>query len=71
MPAEPLYTEAMVCFLWAHSFTDEALTPVISVNFMPLNHVGGRLVIGSSFIAGGTSYSALPQCGGPTPGQRF
>jgi fatty acid CoA ligase FadD9 len=55
-PKGAMYTEAMVCFLWAHSFTDEALTPVISVTFMPLNHVGGRLVIGSSFVAGGTSY---------------
>ena len=30
--------------------------PVLNVNFMPLNHVGGRLPLVSSFVAGGTSY---------------
>ena len=30
--------------------------PVFNVNFMPLNHLGGRLPLVSSFLAGGTSY---------------
>jgi fatty acid CoA ligase FadD9 len=29
---------------------------VLNVNFMPLNHVGGRLPIMTAFLAGGTSY---------------
>jgi fatty acid CoA ligase FadD9 len=30
--------------------------PVLNVNFMPLNHLGGRVPLASAFIAGGTSY---------------
>ena len=29
---------------------------MFNVNFMPLNHLGGRLPLVSSFLAGGTSY---------------
>ena len=55
-PKGAMYTEAMVCKLWTQSFTSQSQTPVISVNFMPLNHVGGRVALGSSFVAGGTNY---------------
>ena len=30
--------------------------PVVNVNFMPLNHLGGRIPLGTSFQAGGTSF---------------
>ncbi|CAN5583345.1 thioester reductase domain-containing protein [soil metagenome] len=55
-PKGAMYTEAMVKMMWTQSFADSARTPVINVNFMPLNHLGGRLALGSSFVAGGTSY---------------
>jgi fatty acid CoA ligase FadD9 len=55
-PKGAMYTEAMVRMMWTQSFADSARTPVINVNFMPLNHLGGRLALGSSFVAGGTSY---------------
>ena len=55
-PKGAMYTEAMVCKLWTLAFTSQSETPVISVNFMPLNHVGGRVALGSSFVAGGTNY---------------
>ena len=45
-----------MCKLWTLAFTSQSETPVINVNFMPLNHVGGRVALGSSFVAGGTSY---------------
>ena len=35
---------------------DQPTCPVFNVNFMPLNHLGGRLPLVSSFLAGGTSY---------------
>lgn len=55
-PKGAMYTEAMVKMMWTQSFADTARTPVINVNFMPLNHLGGRLALGSAFVAGGTSY---------------
>jgi fatty acid CoA ligase FadD9 len=55
-PKGAMYTEAMAKMMWTQSFADSARTPVINVNFMPLNHLGGRLALGSAFVAGGTSY---------------
>jgi len=55
-PKGAMYTEAMVSRLWMTSFVSEADTPVFGVNFMPLNHLGGRLPLVSSFRAGGTNY---------------
>jgi fatty acid CoA ligase FadD9 len=55
-PKGAMYTERMLAKLWTSSFTSTSDTPVINVNFMPLNHLGGRLPLASSFLAGGTSY---------------
>ncbi|OBA59641.1 oxidoreductase [Mycobacterium sp. 1100029.7] len=57
LPKGAMYTERMVIKLWTTElypeFTD---VPVFNVNFMPLNHVGGRIPLASAFQAGGTSY---------------
>jgi fatty acid CoA ligase FadD9 len=55
-PKGAMYTERMVTGLWTSSFVPPSETPVINVNFMPLNHIGGRLPLVSSFVAGGISY---------------
>ena len=55
-PKGAMYTEAMVSRLWTTSFVADTGAPVFAVNFMPLNHLGGRLPLVSSFRAGGTNY---------------
>jgi fatty acid CoA ligase FadD9 len=55
-PKGAMYTERMIARLWTSAFVSDADTPVINVNFMPLNHLGGRLPLVSSFLTGGTSY---------------
>ncbi|MCW2653126.1 MAG: lgrD [Mycobacterium sp.] len=56
-PKGAMYTERIVAKLWtASAFTRESGIPVFNVNFMPMNHLGGRLPLVSSFRAGGTSY---------------
>ncbi|TGD90659.1 NAD-dependent epimerase/dehydratase family protein [Mycolicibacterium sp. CH28] len=54
-PKGAMYTEAMLRSLWTSEYL-RSDTPVFNVNFMPLNHLGGRLPLVSSFLAGGTSY---------------
>ncbi|GAB1813112.1 carboxylic acid reductase [Mycobacterium sp. MUNTM1] len=49
-------TEAAVARLWTSSFLTDNDAPAINVNFMPLNHVVGRLSLISSVQAGGTNY---------------
>ncbi|MBV8790104.1 MAG: thioester reductase domain-containing protein, partial [Mycobacterium sp.] len=57
LPKGAMYTERMISEVWTvelqPDFTD---IPVFNVNFMPLNHLGGRIPLSSSFQAGGTSY---------------
>jgi fatty acid CoA ligase FadD9 len=55
-PKGAMYTERMVSRLWTMSVLSQSATPVFNVNFLPLNHVGGRFPLASSFLAGGTSY---------------
>jgi fatty acid CoA ligase FadD9 len=55
-PKGAMYTERMVSRLWTSSFISASDTPVFNVNFMPLNHLGGRLPLVSSFLTGGVSY---------------
>lgn len=55
-PKGAMFTEAMLTTLWTSAFFSDGHTPVINVNFMPLNHLGGRIPLVSSFQAGGTSY---------------
>jgi fatty acid CoA ligase FadD9 len=57
LPKGAMYTELMVLKLWTNELYPEfADIPVFNVNFMPLNHVGGRIPLSSSFQAGGTSF---------------
>ena len=57
LPKGAMYTERMLSKVWtSEMMSDLGNVPVFSVNFMPLNHLGGRLVLSSAFQAGGTSY---------------
>ncbi|HKV20057.1 MAG TPA: carboxylic acid reductase [Mycobacterium sp.] len=55
-PKGAMITERTVARLWTSNFAPSTGGAVLNVNFMPLNHVGGRLPIMSAFLAGGTSY---------------
>jgi fatty acid CoA ligase FadD9 len=55
-PKGAMWTERMVSLLWTTDFTDDTELPVINVNFMPLNHLGGRIGLSAAFQAGGASY---------------
>lgn len=54
-PKGAMYTEGMVAKLWTGFYLLPGV-PVFNVNFMPLNHLGGRVPLASAFLAGGTSY---------------
>lgn len=54
-PKGAMYTERMVSRLWTMGLS-QFETPVFNVNFLPLNHLGGRVPLASSFLAGGTNY---------------
>jgi fatty acid CoA ligase FadD9 len=54
-PKGAMYTEGMVAKHWTGLYLSPGV-PVLNVNFMPLNHLGGRVPLASAFIAGGTSY---------------
>lgn len=56
LPKGAMYSEQMVTKIWTTQFMHDENLPVINVNFMPLNHLGGRIPLSSSFQAGGTSY---------------
>jgi len=57
LPKGAMYSERMVSRLWTNRLMPEFEdTPVINVNFMPLNHLGGRIPLSSAFQAGGASY---------------
>jgi fatty acid CoA ligase FadD9 len=56
LPKGAMWTERMVSKLWTTDFTGGMDFPVINVNFMPLNHLGGRIALSASFQAGGASY---------------
>jgi fatty acid CoA ligase FadD9 len=53
-PKGAMFTERMLARLWTGLIEPE--TPVFNVNFMPLNHLAGRLPLVASFLAGGTSH---------------
>ncbi|GFG54553.1 oxidoreductase [Mycolicibacterium agri] len=55
-PKGAMLTERTVKMLFTSEFIPRTGHAVFNVNFMPLNHVGGRLPIASAFKAGGTSY---------------
>lgn len=54
-PKGAMWTERMVATLWTIPLKSTE-SAVINVNFMPLNHLGGRLPLSASFQTGGTSY---------------
>ncbi|OBG74911.1 MULTISPECIES: carboxylic acid reductase [unclassified Mycobacterium] len=57
LPKGAMYTERTLCKLWTlEMLPDLADVPVLNVNFMPLNHLGGRIPLATSFQSGGTSY---------------
>jgi fatty acid CoA ligase FadD9 len=55
-PKGAMFTERMLAGLWSMPIASGSETPVFNVNFMPLNHLAGRLPLAASFLAGGTSY---------------
>ncbi|MCV7199217.1 carboxylic acid reductase [Mycobacterium angelicum] len=56
LPKGAMYSEQMVAKIWTTQFMADEDVPVVNVNFMPLNHLGGRIPLSSAFQAGGTSY---------------
>ncbi|MEU0498493.1 carboxylic acid reductase [Mycobacterium sp. NPDC006124] len=54
-PKGAMWTEKMVATLWTLPLKAPD-APVLNVNFLPLNHLGGRIPLSSAFQAGGTSY---------------
>lgn len=54
-PKGAMWTERMVATLWTLPMKATE-SVVINLNFMPLNHIGGRIPLSSSFQTGGTSY---------------
>lgn len=56
-PKGAMYTEAMLSRLWTTPIGagDE---PVVNLNFLPLNHLGGRIPLVSAIQSGGTSHFA-------------
>lgn len=55
-PKGAMYTERTIAKVWTSGFFLTPGLPVLNVNFLPLNHLGGRLPLASAFIAGGTNY---------------
>ncbi len=55
-PKGAMITEQTLASFWTSTFASSGDVPVFNVNFMPLNHLGGRLPLVSSFLVGGTSY---------------
>jgi fatty acid CoA ligase FadD9 len=54
-PKGAMFTERMLTRLWVVPLA-EPETPVFNLNFMPLNHIAGRLPLVASFLSGGTSH---------------
>jgi fatty acid CoA ligase FadD9 len=55
-PKGAMFTERMLAGLWTGIMASDFETPVFNVDFMPLNHIMGRLPLVASFLAGGTTY---------------
>ncbi len=56
LPKGAMQTERMVASLWTMPLLSDPDAPAVNVNFMPLNHVGGRIALVESVQSGGTSY---------------
>ncbi len=56
-PKGAMYTESLATNLWrTASFGGRAATPSITLNFMPMSHGMGRVVLFSTLSRGGTGY---------------
>jgi fatty acid CoA ligase FadD9 len=54
-PKGAMITERTLARLYTTTVTETEL-PVLNVNFMPLNHIAGRMPLANAFLTGGTSY---------------
>ncbi|MDT5410232.1 MAG: fatty acid CoA ligase FadD9 [Mycobacterium sp.] len=54
-PKGAMLTERTLARLYTSSLFETEL-PVFNVNFMPLNHIAGRMPLAAAFLTGGTSY---------------
>ncbi|HVR00468.1 MAG TPA: carboxylic acid reductase [Mycobacterium sp.] len=54
-PKGVMLTERTLARLYTSSLFETEL-PVFNVNFMPLNHIAGRMPLAAAFLTGGTSY---------------
>lgn len=55
-PKGAMWTERMLSMMWTSGFVADGDVPARNVNFMPLNHLGGRIALVASFQGGGTCY---------------
>lgn len=53
-PKAAMYTERMVASTWRNSIA----IPVISYNYMPMSHYGGKALVLTTLASGGTAYFA-------------
>ena len=49
LPKGAMWSERMLSMLWTSGFIADGDIPVRNVNFMPLNHLGGRMALVASF----------------------
>ncbi|MGH3722870.1 MAG: carboxylic acid reductase [Mycobacterium sp.] len=55
-PKGAMFTEWTVTRFWSSGAAPNRDTPIINVNFLPLNHLAGRVALLTAFIPGGTCY---------------
>lgn len=55
-PKGATFTEWTVTRFWSSGAAPNRDTPIINVNFLPLNHLAGRVGLLTAFIPGGTCY---------------
>jgi fatty acid CoA ligase FadD9 len=56
LPKGAMWTERMLATTWTSDIFQDNDDPVLNVNFMPLNHLGGRIPLLAATQGGGTSY---------------
>ncbi|MEV5649597.1 carboxylic acid reductase [Nocardia sp. NPDC052254] len=53
-PKGAMYTDSLAATMWL--YTAKAPVPAITLNYLPLSHVAGRLQLGGTLARGGTAY---------------
>ncbi|WP_063014742.1 carboxylic acid reductase [Nocardia kruczakiae] len=53
-PKGAMYTDRLAAAMWL--YTAKAPVPAITLNYLPLSHVAGRLQLGGTLARGGTAY---------------